>query len=306
MKFLAVILGLMISTQVLSKEIITLEYGAAASQSNYGSTLKMLEHASASQDKYQFILEMKPGANGVLALKAMDQNPSNRIANVAPAFVENARAGLIDDKDYVPVSATGDTCWGIITNIGDTAKGLASLRGVKEITVGGTGYGNAAHLTALVIGKEYGFKVRYIVYKSNFDALMNMASGLDINFVIETVANYRTYKARNPNLQLLGITCPNRVKAMPEIKTVKEQGFDTPSIFFGTVANVKMPAERRQEIARILNNAVIKTRPELEAVDIIAPQFFKPAMDPVDFMEQRWLLMRVLTHKFSQEINSAR
>jgi hypothetical protein len=93
---------------------------------------------------------------------------------------------------------------------------------------------------------------------------------------------------------------------MPEIKTVKEQGFNTPSIFFGTVASVKMPAEKRKEIIKILNDATIKTRADLEAVDIIAPQFFNPPMDPVDFMEQRWLLMRVLTHKFSQEINSAR
>jgi tripartite-type tricarboxylate transporter receptor subunit TctC len=306
MKLLAVILGLLVSTQVLAKEVITVQYSAAASQSNYGATVKLLEYASASQNKYQFILELKPGANGVLALKAMDQSPSNRLATVAPAFVENARSGLIDDKDYTPVNAVGDTCWGIITNVGDTAKGLESLKGIKEITVGGTGFGNAAHLTALVIGKEYGFKVRYIVYKSNFDALMNMASGLDINFVIETVANYRTYKAKNPNLQLLGINCPNRVKSMPEIKTVKEQGFNTPSIFFGTVASVKMPAEKRKEIIKILNDATIKTRADLEAVDIIAPQFFNPPMDPVDFMEQRWLLMRVLTHKFSQEINSAR
>lgn len=306
MRIICFVLGLLLTANVLAAEKIYVQYGAAASQSNFGPYVKMLEVANTIQTKYQFILEMKPGANGVLALRAMDQSPENRLASVAPAFIENANAGMINDRDYVPVAATGDTCWGIITNVGNTAQGLASLKGQKEITVGGTGYGNAAHLTSLVLGKAYGFKVRYIVYKSNYDALRDMASGLDINFVIETVQNYQTFKTRLPQMQLLGINCPKRVPSMPDIKTVREQGFDTPSIFFGTVANVKMPAEKRKEIVKILNEAVIKTIADLAVADIIPPQSFTPPMDPVEFIEKRWMLMRVLTHQFAQEINSTK
>jgi tripartite-type tricarboxylate transporter receptor subunit TctC len=306
MKIVSFMLGLLLTANVFAAEKIYVQYGAAASQSNFGAYLKMLDVANTIQDRYQFVLEIKPGANGVIALKALDQSPENRIAGVAPAFIENANSGLINDRDYVPVAASGDTCWGVITNVGDTAQGVASLRGQKEITVGGTGYGNAAHLTSLVLGRAYGFKVRYIVYKSNYDALRDMSAGLDINFVIETVQNYQTFKARNPKLQLLGINCPKRVASVPEIKTIKEQGFDTPSIFFGTVAHVKMPAERRKEINKILNEATVKTVADLALVDIIPPQSFNPPMDPVDFLEKRWMLMRVLTHQFAQEINSAK
>jgi hypothetical protein len=44
----------------------------------------------------------------------------------------------------------------------------------------------------------------------------------------------------------------------------------------------------------------------LALIDIIPPQSFTPPMDPVDFMEKRWMLMRVLTHQFAQEINSTK
>ena len=308
MKKILLTVLLVISSTVFAQEQIIIGFSASPSQPNATPYLKMLEIANKIQNKYTFILEFKPGANGVLAIKAMDQSPTNRLATVAPAYVENARSGLIDEKNYVPIVTQGDACWAVITNVGDTKVGIASLKGQKEITVGGTGYGNAAHLTALIIGEQYGFKVRYIVYKANFDALVQMTGGQPVNFVIERVANYQSFVKKNPNLQILGINCPVRNSLMPEVKTLSEQGFNTPTIFMTTIANVKMPVEKRTEIAEILDRAqkTLGLDYIAETSDMYPPMFAKTPPSTVEFFNRRVLQMKSLTSQYDKEIQAAK
>lgn len=310
MKRLVASLFLFASSFVFAQgpETITISFSAAASQPNSAPYLRMVEVANQIQDKYKFMFEFKPGANGVIAIKNMDQSPENRLATVAPAFVENAKSGAINKNDYVAVASQGEACWAIITNIGDTAKGIASLQGQKEILVGGTGFGNAAHITALTIGEKYGFKVRYAVYKANYDALVNMAGGEPVNFVLERVANYQIFKAKNPKLQILGINCGKRNELMPEVKTVKEQGFNTPTIFMATIANVKMPEVRRKEISAILEAAQEKLGAKylLDSADMSPPQFATPKQSAIEFFNSRVKQMEELTVKYEAQIEAGK
>jgi tripartite-type tricarboxylate transporter receptor subunit TctC len=303
MKKLLLSIILSFTSLAYAGETITIHFSASASQPNAAPYLKMLEVANRLQNKYDFVLEFKPGANGVLAIKAMDTSPTNRLATIAPAFVENSKQGLINENDYVPVATQGDACWAVITNVGDTKQGLASLRGQKEITVGGTGFGNAAHITALMIGEQYGFKVRYIVYKANYDALVNMASGEPINFVLERVANYNTFKTKNPKLQVLAMNCASRNQLIPNVKTTREQGFNTPTVFFATVANKRMPEEKRREISAILDRAQAELGNAylFEAADMNPPK-----VSTEEFFYSRVLQMKALTHRYETQINQAR
>jgi len=289
------------SATAVAKENITVYFNASASQPNYPVYLRMLDVANKNQKKYQFNIELKPGANGLLAVRAMDQSPENSLATQAPSFVENVRSGAINDRDYVAVAAQGDACWAVITNVGDTARGIASLRGQKEITVGGTGYGNVTHLTALTIGEQLGFDVKYIVYKANYDALVNMAAGEKINFVIERVQNYQTFKTRNPSLQILGLSCDQRHPAAPKVKTLQEQGIRVPTIFFVTLANVKMPEAKRKEIEKILSQAQSKLGAEylLDSADIRPP-----SIPPQQYFEKKVSQIRGPLYRFQNQIET--
>ena len=299
---------LLVSNLAVAREQITVEFSAGPSQPNTPAYLQMLNVANQLQNKYEFTLEFKPGAGGIIALQTMDQSPADRLSTVAPSFVENAKQGLINEDDYIPITSQGDACWAVITNLGDTEKGIASLRGQKEITVGGTGYGNAAHLTALIIGEQLGFKVRYIVYKANQEALVNMASGEPINFVLERVTNYQKFKEKNPRLQILGLACNTRNPAMPAVKTLREQGYNTPTIFLATVANIRMPEAKRKEIGQILDQAQAQLGKKylLETSDMYPPMFASPKMSTQEFFNKRVLQMKVLTYKYNAEINENR
>ncbi len=205
---------------------------------------KVVDEANAMQSIYKFVVEFKPGGNQVIAVKSLDDNS---IAIIAPAYVENVAAGRLNENDYVPVYAFGDACWAVVTN--------KPLAGQKEFVVGGVGFGNAAHLTALALGEKYKFDVRYIVFRSNNDALVNMAGNNGVEFVIDKYEGYESLKTKNPKMQMIAASCPTRLPQEPKIKTLKEMGIDAPYIFNIAIAQRTMSEGRRKAISMILTKA---------------------------------------------------
>jgi hypothetical protein len=307
-KIITVLALCLMSATAFSKETITVYFNAGANQPNYAPYLKMLSAANKNQNRYHFQMELKPGGNGIIAVRAMDQSPENSLATAAASFVENTRSGALNEKDYVAVSAQGDACWAVITNVGDTARGIVSLQGQKEITIGTTGHGNVTHLTALVLAEKYGFTVRYIGYKTNFDALTNMAGGENINLTIERVSNYQNFKLRNPDLQILGMSCNQRHPQAPEVKTLSEQGIAVPTILLVTLANTKMPVAKRKDIEKILEQAQAELGQEylVETADLRPPQFAKPKLSANQYFEQKVNNIKALSTKFNEQIEAAK
>lgn len=289
-------------------ENITIVVPAAASQSSTPLTLKLVDKANLIQTKYNFLIEFKPGGNGVIGLKYMDLSPMDRISGIAPSFIENAKNGLIKESDYVPVAASGDVCWAVITNVGDAKRGVASLADLKgkEITVGGTGYGNAAHLTALMLSEKYGFKVKYVVFKANFDAVVNMVGNNGINMALESINVYNQFKDKQPKLQMLGFNCASRSDQAPELKTLREQGFNAPMIFNITMANKAMPEEKRKEISSILSQATlaIGAKEYADVAGLYPPVFRNVTAE--DFAQRRIGVMKALVAKYEKEIEASK
>jgi hypothetical protein len=253
---------------------------------------KILEEANKSQDIYKFVLEFKPGGNQILALKAMDHNS---LAIIAPAFVENVAAGKVVESDYIPVHALGDACWVVITN--------GSIIGAKEVTVGGVGFGNASHLTALALGDKYKFTTKYIVFKSNNDALVNMAGNNGVIMVIDRFESYESMKRVNPNLQPLGASCPSRIPQAVNLKTLKELGIEAPFVFNITVAHKSMDPIRRKAVSIILNDAQTKVGSE----EIYKVSGMKtPKINAVEFYNTSTKTVRDLQNKYRSQIEASK
>jgi tripartite-type tricarboxylate transporter receptor subunit TctC len=256
-KFIGLVMATLVSTSALAQTTIAIQNPYSPSHSATPALLKIVETANQSQPDYRFVVEYKPGGNQTIALKNLDQDPQNRLAIIAPAFVENTRNGSVQTRNYVPVHALGDACWAVISNLGAD---LNALRGQREVIVGGVGFGNAAHLTGLAVGEKLGFRVKYIVFKSNNEALINMAGGNGVNFVIDKVDrdNFEALRQRNPALNIVAASCPSRLPDFPQVKTLKEQGYNTPYIFNITVAHTDMPQATRDRLGRILTDATIR------------------------------------------------
>lgn len=303
MKKLLFAVLLSLSGPSMASETISILSPYSANHSGTPAMYKIVDIANKSQSRYNFILEFKPGGEQIIAVRALEENTNNRLAIIAPKFVEHTESGKLKLNDYVPIHALGDACWAVIANVGSERQGVASLRGQKELTVGGVGFGNAAHLTSLQLAEKYGFKVRYIPFKSNYDALVLMVGDNSINMVVDRVASYRQFQDKNPNIKLLGMSCPTRHPDEPKIKTLAEQGITAPFVFNITVAHRNMDATRRAELGKILQDATRQVgQKEIQQLSDMSP----PVFDNVDinlYYNNSVGLVRTLLNKHKHHIN---
>jgi hypothetical protein len=257
---------------------------------------KVVEQANTSQSIYRFQVEFKPGGNQTIAVRSME--PETSLSIIAAAFVENVRSGKLNKQDYVPVHAFGSACWAVITN--------KPLAGAKEFVAGGVGIGNTTHLTALALGEKYGFDVRYIVYKTSNEAMINMAGNHGVEIVVDRYETYQSLKTKNPSMRMVAASCPTRLPQEPNIKTLREQGIRAPYIFNIAVAHRLMPQARRVAIANILDTATknIGAREIFELSALRPPMFDGIAAE--DFYRDSFDTVEKLLNKYQSKIDSQR
>lgn len=295
MKKLLIICWMLLMNAGYASETIKIYSPYSPGHSATPALFRVVDEANTRQSIYKFIVEFKPGGNQIIAVKSLDENS---LAIIAPAYVENIESGKLNEKDYVPVYAFGDACWAVLTN--------KPLNNAKEIVVGGVGFGNAAHLTALALGEKYKFDVRYIIFKSNNDALINMAGNNGVEFVIDKYEAYDSLKIKNDKITMIAASCPSRLPQAPNIKTLKEQGIDAPFVFNIAIAHKDMPQARKVAITNILNSATIAVgQPEIFKLSAMRPPIFD-GIDAEQFYGKSVALVRNLQIKYKDKINSSK
>lgn len=257
--------------------------------------MRVIDQANASQNIYKFIVEFKPGGNQIISVRSLNENS---LSIIAPAFVENVDSGKLNENNYVPVYALGDACWAVITN--------KRLVGASEVVVGGVGFGNASHLTALALGEKYKFKIRYIIFKSNNDALINMAGNNGIEFVIDRYESFQGLHTKNPKLNVVAASCPSRLPQAPTVKTLKELGITAPYIFNIVVASTEMPAARRLAIGKILDEATVAVGPkEIYNISAMRPPVFD-GITAQEFYQTSVNTVRLNQKKYRTQIENSK
>jgi tripartite-type tricarboxylate transporter receptor subunit TctC len=297
MKYLFLFLSFLFIQNSYSQENITIYSPYSPGHSGHPAMMKIIETANIIQKDFKFQLVFKPGGEQILAVKEMDRNPENSLAIIAPKFVEHLQSSKLNKNDYSPIYALGDACWALISNLGDAEQGVSSLKGVPEVLVGGVGIGNAAHLTALQLSEKFDFKVRYIVFKSNFDALILMAGQGSINLVLERISNYENLKVKFPNIKILGLSCPIKHSLYPQIKTLKEQGIEAPYVFNIVIANKQMKVSKSNNISDILIQATkLVGAEEIQRLSDMIPPIFSNVDTEKYYNDSINLVEKLLKH----------
>lgn len=305
-KIFTFIVGVILAMPALSKEIITVYSPYSAGHAGTAASHRVFEVANNNQSRYQFMLELKPGAQGIIALRTMTETPSTRLAIINASFVENVDNGKIQEQDYVPVHVDGNACWAVATTHGNEKLGLASIKGLNEIMVGTVGVGNATHLTALQIGEKYNIPVKYVGFKSNYDALINMIGNNGVNFILERVSVINQFRDKNPKMQMLAMSCPKRHPEAPNVKTLIEQGVTAPYVFNTVVAGRAMPEDKRQELGKILDQATLQVgAEEIRRLSDMRPSIFDN-VSVEDFHRQNVSTVRALRQKHKSAIIETR
>lgn len=295
--YILLIVFVKFSSAVAAEKIIILN-PQGPTHSGTSQLLKVVEVANLMQSKYQFIIEFKVGGFESIALREVLTNEQKYIATMTNASAEAVDKNFIDLKNYSIIFSQGDSCWVVIVNTGRQSENLNSVKNLNELIVGGPAIGGATHITALEIGNKYNIPVKYVVFKSNFDALVNLAANNGVNFIIERVKNYKQFQEKNPGMHILAMSCPSRTTQLPDTPTLLEYGIDAPFIWQQIVSGKNMEPKRRQELSDILAKATIAIGQQeiLDISDQIPPIFnnvdsarhYKNSWDKLQNLRSKW------------------
>ena len=266
-----------------------------------------MEKANAAQTQYNFILELKPGGAGVLALVSMDRSPNTSIGLIHASFVQNSIDGLIREENYVPISSLGDACWFIVAKSGDEHQGLKSLANTNDrLVFGGVGIGSASHLTALALGTTLKKEIQFVPFQSAADAGILLVGNNEVNLNMMPAPEFESLYSKNNNLKRLAMHCPRRHSAAKWVATTQEQGIISPYIFNTFVVNKEMPATKQKELATILDQAIVRVG---NTTILDTSGFHPPVFDNVPvskYHTERVQLLKDSVSRYQSEISKFR
>jgi tripartite-type tricarboxylate transporter receptor subunit TctC len=299
------LLSLLFCASAWAQETVTVYTPYSASHSGNAAFQRVLDRANEMQKDYRFQFELKPGAQGLIALRTAAEQPHSRMAIINAAYVELLENGQVQESEWIPVHAIGEACWAVLALTSNRSASIQSLRGIKEITVGTVGVGNVTHLTALAIGEKIGVPVRLVLFKSNYDALINLVGNHGVNFAVERYAVVDQFRERNPNIQVVGMSCPARYAAM-NVPTLREQGLNLPGVINIVMAHRQMPAQQQTVLARILDQATrdVGLQEIQQLSDMRSPVFDNVTTQ--QFYNSRIDALKTLRKRYSKQIQDSR
>lgn len=306
-KFLTSLLLAAVSLTAQAKENIVVASSYPASHSGHSALLKVLDHASQQQNKYNFVLESHPGAQGLIALNYAKAGGENRLTLVAAGVVDVFETGKAQESDFAPVYAFGDACWAVVTNWpADETQGIKSIKppaGARELVLGVVGVGSVGHMTGLEVAGAIKQKPLTVVFKSGNEAFLNLAAGNGVNLTVESVTVVQNMKIKSPDLRIVATTCNDRNPLAAHIPTLSEQGLGhIPPVINIVLAARSMPVEKRKEIETLLNQATVA----VGAKTIFEMSQFRPAvfqnLTAQQYYDRRVGQIKALRKKYAKEL----
>ena len=204
--------------------------------------------ARASPDGYTFLL----GNVGTMAI-----NP-----NMFPTFPVRA------PRDLVGVTQVVDVPGSLVVHpsipVKTTKELIAYLKANPgKLNYGTPGAGSANRLETEMFQIITGTKMVHVPYKGGAGPAMTGLVGGEVQMAFVTFSSSVNF-AKAGRLRMLGVIAPERVPAMPDVPTMKEQGFPTMTV--GSWQGVFVPRGTPQPVIRKLFDVSRETMKHPEVV----------------------------------------
>lgn len=206
-----------------------------------GCLIAASEAARATPDGYTLML----GETGQLSIapssySKLPYKPAEDFAAVSQ--VVSADFALLVNPQKVPAK-----------NVKEFVSWVQQQKGLFMATFGA---GTPGHFGAFMFGDAIKIKPEAVHYKSTADALGGIFSG-DVQGVFASVG-LAAPQVKSGKLLALGTTGPARAGALPDVPTIKEQGYPTLefSSWFGIVAPARTPPEVLAKLSADVQKAV--------------------------------------------------
>ena len=181
-----------------------------------------------------FVVECRPGANGVIATEAVARSPADgytlfgavtpQIA-IAPATM---RVSYDPVRDFVPISALCLNTFALVVNANMPVRTVADFVDYVRMQSKGFAYaegsaGSISHLAMVLFLKQAGLSGTNVSYKGSMAALMDVVAGhlpATLALLGEALEQAETGKIR-----LVAVTSAQRSLHAPDVPTIGESGF---------------------------------------------------------------------------------
>lgn len=266
------------SSAAIAKENIFLVLPYNAGYSGQPALTKVLDQANKNQDRFNFIMDFRPGAGGLISYLQATERPDDRLVMLAPGAVDLFETQKIQETDWIPVHATGDSCGAIITNwTADENSGIKSMKkpsDQKTLNIGAVGLGSVSHLTGLEIARALDISPNTILFKSGREALLSLAGNQGVHITVDSVQGALGMQARNPTVKMIATMCDQRHPLAPHVPTAIEQKISIPPVFNIVMAHKEMPLSKARQLGEILDQAT----KDVGASEIFNLSGFRPAI----------------------------
>jgi tripartite-type tricarboxylate transporter receptor subunit TctC len=213
------------------------------------------------------IVDNKPGAGGRVALGELKRatpdgqtlvlSPSGALV-LQPWFIQNL--GYDPVKDFTAIARVTTFDFAITAGPGAPAGDLKAVLAWLKANPGKANYatsgaGTIPHFAGQLLAQATGVPLTHVAYRGGAPAAIDLVGGqipLMVDTASETLEHHKAGRVR-----ILAVTGEQRSKALPEVPTLKEAGFNLAAdAFFGLYGPAGMAADMVARIDKAVADAL--------------------------------------------------
>ncbi len=239
------------------------------------TTARYLARELTDRLKQPFVVENRPGANSIIAAKAVASAPadgytlwlsSNSPMVTNPAVFKSLPYDPVND--YTPIARVVRLPLVIAVPAASPYATLQSLMAAGRAAPGKLNYasGSATYQVVLeLINEQHHVKANAVPYKGTVPAITDLAAG-NVDYSIGEVSAVLPL-ARSGKVKLLAVTSAQRLKDLPEVPTVAESGTSGLDIdgWIGLYGPAKLPPKLVDTLADAVDG-ILRKPSTVEAV----------------------------------------
>ncbi|WP_343733727.1 tripartite tricarboxylate transporter substrate binding protein [Acidovorax sp.] len=235
---------------------------------------RQLAQKLGEQMGQNFIVENKPGGNGVIGGDVVAKAPADGYTllfnastfTTAPMTMKSVPYGVV--KDFTPVALVAKAPLSVAINKNLPVTDIKSLMvyakanpGKMTFAVGSIG--SAGHLSTELLKRAGNLDYLIVPYKGTAPAFQDLIGGQIDGFIDPILGSLQYHKSGM--LRVVAVTSAQRAASLPDVPTVGETipGYEFYS-WYGLWGPAKLPADITQRLNTEVNKALAEMTPKLK------------------------------------------
>lgn len=216
-----------------------------------------------------FILDFKPGANGIVGTEAAAKAPKDGytlLYTYTAAHVVNPalypKLSYDPVRDFTGIAQVGAGGNLLVVGPNFPANNLQEFiayvksKPADELSYASWGSGSGGHLSMEALKQQAGVQIKHIPYRNSPQSLMDVMGGA-VESAFSSIAGGLPL-VQSGKLKALAVSGPYRVPQLPNVKTMSEQGikFDV-TAYYAFVAPAGVPKSIIDRLNKAINEILV-------------------------------------------------